>query len=160
MFITNSGVQFLGVAVQCLPLFSTNISNHSVKIIGNSPKKNSCSSIYTYLCIYCSSLIRGFLFSFREKSCSFPSSHYEISFLVILQNIPSIIDSGSQQQNHLLEHMCSCNTLGFSFLDQKNPLDTIPFDIIEMQVKSHPMNLLGMQEPSFYSSEGMVLNFS
>ena len=115
--LTNSGVQFLNTVVQYLPVFSTNLSNHSVKIIENSPKKISCSSLNTYLCNHCSSLIQGFLFSPQKNYCSFLSIHSIISFLVGLQNIPSITDSGSWQQNHLLAH--SYKTLSSSYSTNK-----------------------------------------
>jgi hypothetical protein len=51
--------------------------------------------------------------------------------------------------------MCHCKTLGLSYLDQQNPSDTSPFGITYMQMKSHLRYLLGLQEPSFCSSEGM-----
>jgi len=152
-YLTNSRVQFLGAAFDYLPLFSINISNHSIKIIENLPNKISCNSMYTYLCIHCSFLIRGFLFSFWENSHSFPSGHYEISFLFNLQKIPSFTNSRSQQCDHLLER--GYKTLGSSYLNQKNPLDTNPFGLTSIQVNSYLRHLLGMQQPSFYISEGM-----
>jgi hypothetical protein len=103
--LTNSGVQFLSTAVRYLLVFSTNIFNYSVRIIRNSPKKISCSFVYTCLCINCLLLIWGFLFSFQENSRSFPSTHSNISFLVDLQNIPSITYSRFRQHNHLLACM-------------------------------------------------------
>jgi hypothetical protein len=116
-YLTNSGVEFLGTIVQYLLVFSTNISIHSAMIIGNSPKKISCSSVYTYLFIHCLLLIRGFLFSFRENYCSFISIHSMISFLVSLQNIPSVKNSFPRQQNNLLAR--GCKTLGSVYSTNK-----------------------------------------
>jgi hypothetical protein len=48
-----------------------------------------------------------------------------------------------------------CKTLGSIYLNQQNPLETDPFGITYMQVKSHLRHLLGLQEPSFSSSDGM-----
>jgi hypothetical protein len=89
-FLINSGVQFLRASTRNLPVFSTSLSNHSTKIIGNSPKKILCISINTYLCNHYSSLIHGFLFCSLENSRSFLSSHSVISLLVGLQIFPSV----------------------------------------------------------------------
>jgi hypothetical protein len=51
--------------------------------------------------------------------------------------------------------VCGYKTLGSSYLNQQNPSDIDPFGITYMQVKYHPRNLLGLQETSFYSIEGM-----
>jgi len=99
---TSSGLQFFGATILHLPVFSKNISNHSTKRFGNSLKKISCKYVYTYLYIHYAFFSRGFLFSFQENSCSFCSSHSVISFLVGFQTIPSFLDFGSRQRNHLL----------------------------------------------------------
>jgi hypothetical protein len=49
----------------------------------------------------------------------------------------------------------SCKTLGLSYLEQQNPSYIGLFNITCMQVKSHLKHLLGLEELSFYSSEGM-----
>jgi hypothetical protein len=46
-------------------------------------------------------------------------------------------------------------TLGSRYINQQNPSNTGPFGITYMQVKSHPRNLLGLQEPGFCNNEGM-----
>jgi hypothetical protein len=49
----------------------------------------------------------------------------------------------------------SYKTLGLSYSINKNPLDTDPFGITYMKVKSRLRHLLGLQEPSFWMDEGM-----
>jgi len=51
--------------------------------------------------------------------------------------------------------VCNYKTLCSHYLDQQNPLDTSRFSIPFMQLKSHPRNLFGLQQPRFCSSEGM-----
>jgi hypothetical protein len=114
--LTKLGVQFLNIVVWYLRVFSTNISIHSVIIIGNSPKKISCSSLYTYLCIHFLSLIQGFFFLLLRKFSFLPFQPFLDLFLSRPPNIPLITNSGSQQHNHLLVLCVVYKTLGSIYL--------------------------------------------
>jgi hypothetical protein len=122
-----SRVQFLRASALYIPTFSTILSNHSVKIIENSPMKISWRSMNTYICNHCSLLSLGFLFYSLEKYLYFMSIHSLISSLFDLQNIPLNYNYRSSKWNHLLA--CGWEDPGLIICIPKKQLYTNIFGI-------------------------------